>query len=137
VSIFKGFQTSPNFSSKNLQITSIFYYIQVEEVAVMGPLVAMVEVGVMVEAVVVAIIHMVAHMEVEGLDIQEGTMGDMVGVAMVVMEGEEDMEEAVGMVDQDMGVVQEVPMEETASMEEQGDLGDHLHGVMMVTALGR
>ena len=103
----------------------------------MGPLVAMVEVGVMVEAVVVAIIHMVAHMEVEGLDIQEGTMGDMVGVAMVVMEGEEDMEEAVGMVDQDMGVVQEVPMEETASMEEQGDLGDHLHGVMMVTALGR
>jgi hypothetical protein len=58
----------------------------VEEVAVMGPVVAMAEVGVMVE-VVVAIVHMVAHMEAEGLDIREEAMGDMVGVALVVMEG--------------------------------------------------
>ena len=110
--------------------------------AVTGPVVAMAEVGVMVEAVVVvvvvvAIIHMVAHMEAEGLDIQEETMGDMVRVATVVMEGQEDMEEAVAMVDQDMGVVQEVRMEETASMEEQADLANRFHGVTMVTALGR
>ena len=105
----------------------------------MGPLVAMVAVGVMVEAVVVvvALIHMVAHMEAEGLDILEETMGDMVGVAMVVMEGQEDMEEAVAMVDQDMGVVQEVPMEETASMEVKAGLADPFHGAMMVTVLGR
>ena len=108
----------------------------------MGPVVAMVAVGVMVEAVVVvvvlAIIHMVAaNMEAEGLDILEETMGDMVEVAMVVMEGQEDMEEAVAMVDQDMGVVQEVPMEETASMEVKAGLADHFHGVMKVTVLGR
>jgi len=47
------------------------------------------------------------------------------------------MEEAVAMVDQDMGVVQEVRMEETASMEEQADLANRFHGVTMVTALGR
>jgi uncharacterized membrane protein (DUF106 family) len=113
----------------------------VEEVAVMGPVVDMVEVvamvevvevGVMVEAVVVATVHMVAHMEAEGLDIKEETMGDMVGV---VMEGQEDMEEAV--VDQDMGVVQELPMEETASMEEQAGQAGRSHGVMTATALGR
>jgi hypothetical protein len=85
-------------------------------------------------------VAMVAHMQVEGLDIQEETMEDMVGVAMAVMEGQEDMEEAVAMVDQvdqDMGVVQEVPMEETPSMEEQAGLADRFHGVMMVTVLGR
>jgi hypothetical protein len=110
----------------------------VEEVAVMWPVVAMAEVGVMVEAVVVlvlvvlvlvvvAIIHMVAHMEAEGLHIQEEAMGEMVGGAMV------------DMVDQDMGMVQEVPMEETPSMEEEeeADLADRFHGVMMVTVLGR
>jgi len=106
----------------------------------MGPLVAMVAVGVMVEAVVVVvvlvpIIHMVANMEAEGLDILEETMVDM-----VVMEGQEVMEEAVAMVDmvdQDMGVVQEVPMEETVSMEVKAGLADRFHGVMMVTASGR
>lgn len=117
--------------------------------ALTGPVVAMEEMGVMVglllEAVLVAIIHMVAHMEVEGLDIQEETTEDMVGVAMVVMEREEDMEEAVAMVamdmvdmaDQDMGVAQEAPMEETASTEELEGLADRFHGVMMVTVLGR
>ena len=113
----------------------------------MGPVVAMVAVGAMVEAVVVvvvvlvaAIIHMVGHMEAEVLDILEETMGVMVGVAMVVMEGQEDMEEAVAMVDmvdQDMGVVQEVPMEETPSMEDKPGLADRFHGVMRVTVLGR
>jgi hypothetical protein len=47
------------------------------------------------------------------------------------------MEEAVAMVVQDMGVVQEVPTEETASMEEQAVLADRFYGVMMVTVLGR
>jgi hypothetical protein len=87
-------------------------------------------------------------MELEGVDTQEAAMGHMVGVAMVVMEGEgmeeeeeEDMEEVVAMVDMvdlDMGVVQEVHMEGTASTEEvQGGLADHSQGVMMVTVLGR
>jgi hypothetical protein len=165
VSILRAVRHLRTFKTKNVQIISIFSYIQVEEVAVMGavmePVVAMEEVGVMVglqlEAVVVvvvvvlvlvAIIRMAAHMDQEVVDTREEAMEDMVGVATVVMEEEEeeeDMEEvvvmvAVDMVDmvgQDMGVVQEVHMEETPSMEEQGGLADHSHGAMMVTVLDR
>jgi hypothetical protein len=124
----------------------------VEEVAavmgaVTGPVVAMEEVEVMVglEVEVVAIVNMGAHMEQEGVDIQEEAMEDMVGVAMVVMEGE-DMEEAVvmvavamvDMVDLDMGVLWVVRMEGMASMEEeQGGLADHSQDVTKVTVLGR
>jgi hypothetical protein len=56
-------------------------------------------------------------------------------------EEEEDMEVVVAMVDMvglDMGVVQEVRMEGTASTEEdQGGPADHSQGVKKETVLGR
>jgi hypothetical protein len=123
----------------------------VEEVAVLEPVVAMEEVQVMVglglEVGAVAIMHMVVHMEQEGVDIQEVAMEHMVGVALVDMEGEqEDMEEVVAMVavamvdmvDQDMGVVRVVHMEGMVSMvEDQGGQEDPSQSVMKVKAIGR
>jgi hypothetical protein len=150
--VLKQFQI---FKIKNLQIMCVFCYVQVEEVAVMGPAVAMEEVEGMVglEVRAVATMHTVAHTEPERVDTQEAAMGHMVGVATVVMAGEgmeeeeeegmeeEDMEGAVAMVDMvdlDMGVVWEVHMEGMASMEEeQGGLADHSQGAMKVTVLGR
>jgi hypothetical protein len=70
---------------------SVFFYVQVEAVAVMeapmGPAVAMEEVERMggLEVGVAATMHTVANMEQEGVDIQGAAMDLMVGVAMEVM----------------------------------------------------